>query len=379
MSTAENASTNAATGGTASGAATGGAAGGPATGDGAGATTGGTTSGATGPATGDGAGGAATGGAAGGPATGGADTNAAWLHPRDLAEALSLRAEHGAVPLAGATDLCVRYRGSAGTLPAFTRPILFIGRIKELCEITVHEHELRVGAAAVYTEVAAHPATPAILKRTIAELAAPQLRNVGTIGGNIGNASPAGDAVCTLYALNAEVELASRDGRGGRGGHGGHGGRGEIVRRRVPIEDVITGPGQTAIGPYELITAVFIPLGCDDFSFYRKVGTRRANALSKLAFAACGTLEGRAIGRLSLAIGAVGPTVIRSRALEERLQGADWQQVRTLRNELVDGYLELISPIDDQRSSSSYRRRVTKNLLAEFFDRCLPGYLHGSH
>ena len=346
MSTAENASTNAATGGTASGA--------------------------TGPATGDGAGGAGTGGGA----TGGADTNAAWLHPCDLAEALSLRTEHGAVPLAGATDLCVRYRGSAGTLPAFTRPILFIGRIKELCEITVHEHELRVGAAAVYTEVAAHPATPAILKRTIAELAAPQLRNVGTIGGNIGNASPAGDAVCTLYALNAEVELASRD---GRGGHGGHGGRGEIVRRRVPIEDVITGPGQTAIGPYELITAVFIPLGCDDFSFYRKVGTRRANALSKLAFAACGTLEGRAIGRLSLAIGAVGPTVIRSRALEERLQGADWQQVRTLRNELVDGYLELISPIDDQRSSSSYRRRVTKNLLAEFFDRCLPGYLHGSH
>ncbi len=309
----------------------------------------------------DGAGAGTAGGGLGGAA------GVAWLHPRDLTEALALRADRGAVPLAGATDLCVRYRGIAGTLPAFSSPILFIGSLQELREITVHEHELRIGAAAVYTDVAAHPATPSVLKRTIAELAAPQLRNVGTLGGNIGNASPAADAVCTLYALNAEVELASR------GAHGAP------ARRRIPIEELITGPGATAIGPAELITAVCVPLGCDDFAFYRKVGTRRANALSKLAFAACGTLAGRSIDRVALAIGAVGPTVIRSRALEERLQGADWQQVRRLRNELVNGYLELISPIDDQRSTSAYRRRVTENLLAEFFDRCLPGYLHGSH
>ncbi len=286
--------------------------------------------------------------------------SAEWIRPRTLQEALAIRSARHVRPLAGATDLYVRYRGIAGTLPALSEAVMYIGHLNELTAISVHEHQLRIGAAAVYTDVAAHPATPGILKNAIAELGAPALRNVGTLGGNIGNASPAADAVCTLYALDAQVELASLGGA-----------------RRVPIDAVITGPGQTAIAEDELITAILVPLGYDSFSFYRKVGTRRANALSKLAFAACGEVEDYTLGNLGVAIAAVGPTVIRSRELEERMRGADGRQIANLRNELIAGYLALVAPISDQRSTAQYRRWVTENLLIEFLDRCLPSNLNG--
>ncbi len=284
-----------------------------------------------------------------------------WIHPRSLQEALAVRAERGAVPLSGATDLLVRHRGVAGTLPSLNAPIVWIGHLQELTAVTADEDELRIGAAAVYTDIAAHPRTPAILRQTIAEPAAPAIRNVATVGGNIGNASPAADAVCTLYALDAEVELAS-----------------VTASRRVPIAEVITGPGQTTIGDDELITAVYLPLGQDEFWFYRKVGTRRANALSKLALAACGRLDGRRLADIGLALGAVAPTVVRSGELEHRMRGAAADDIAVMRDELIAGYLALVNPIDDQRSTRRYRLRVTENLLSELFDRRLPFSLEGS-
>lgn len=289
------------------------------------------------------------------------DRTPRWIRPDNLEDALRARRDHGAVPLAGATDLYVRFRAVAGTLPSIDKPIVYIGHLPELTRITSVEtplgtNELWIGAAAVYTDIAAHPATPHILKQTIRELAAPALRNIGTLGGNIGNASPAADAVCTLYALHAEVEIAGASG----------------TRRRVPIREVITGPAGTTLDDDELITAVIITTGRDRFCYYRKVGTRRANALSKIAFAACGAIEDERLYNLGVAIGAVGPTVVSSTELEETTSGTDLWEYDELRRRLKEGYLDLISPIGDQRSTAAYRRRVVQNLLNDFFDRHLP-------
>jgi xanthine dehydrogenase FAD-binding subunit len=298
--------------------------------------------------------------------------NAAWIRPATLEDALVSRRDLHARPLAGATDLFVRYRAATGTLPTVgDQPLLYLGHLPELTSVTVQGAELRIGAVAVYTDIENEPATPELLRRAIRELAAPALRNVGTVGGNIANASPAADAVCALYALHAEVELATVAGT-----------------RRVPVADLITGPGSTAMEKDELITAVFVPLSTDSTAraicYYRKVGTRRANALSKIAFAAQGSVQGDRLVDLGVAIGAVGPVVVQSRALESLAVGCDIGQYRELQQRserpggyLTEQYMALISPISDQRSTDSYRRRVTENLLVDLFDRAIPQALQG--
>ena len=133
----------------------------------------------------------------------------------------------------------------------------------------------------------------------------------------------------------------------------------------------------------ELITAVFVPLATDSTAraicYYRKVGTRRANALSKIAFAAQGAIQGDRLVDLGVAIGAVGPVVVQSRALESLAVGCNIGEYRDLQQRtdrpggyLTEQYMALISPISDQRSTDSYRRRVTENLLVDLFDRAIP-------
>ncbi|TVR68479.1 MAG: molybdopterin dehydrogenase [Spirochaetaceae bacterium] len=294
----------------------------------------------------------------------------AWIRPATLKEALTMRRDYNARPLAGATDIYVRHRAATGTLPPLEdRPVLYVGHLPELTSISEDgKGWLRIGAATVYTDILEHPDTPLLLRRAIEELAAPALRNAGTLGGNIGNASPAADAVCALYALHAEVDLA---------GHAGE--------RRVPIAQLITGPGKTTVGADELITAVSVPMDRPgSFHYYRKAGTRRANALSKIAFCAGGTvLEGRLTG-LGVAVGAVGPTIVHSRDLEVRAEGSDLARYRKLQQEesapggfLTARYMALISPISDQRSTDAYRRRVTENLLRDLFERTIPTLLSG--
>ncbi len=314
-----------------------------------------------------------------------------WFRPGTLEEALFIRAEYPTLPLAGATDLYVRHRALAGTIPTGSGedtnalpPFLFLGHLDELTEITVEtdpgrkQQTLRIGAAATYTDIAAHPAVPELLRKAIAELAAPALRNVATLGGNIGNASPAADAVCALYALHAEVELRRHRGA-----------------RRRPIEAVITGPGSTAIEPDELITAVLIPLNGDlpvgtagtadnaravhaprstpmAHNYYRKVGTRRANALSKISVAGTAVVRDGRFERFGLALGAVGPRVIVDREMEKRVIGTDREQYMEILPELRERYTSLLAPISDQRSTEFYRRTVTGNLLRDFLLRFVP-------
>jgi CO/xanthine dehydrogenase FAD-binding subunit len=174
------------------------------------------------------------------------------------------------------------------------------------------------------------------------------IQNRGTVGGNIANASPAADTPPALLAYGAEVELVSADGT-----------------RRVPYAEFHTGYKQTVMRADELIAAVLLPKPSEGARhFYRKVGTRRAQAISKVCFAAVAEVEGESLAEVRVALGSVAPVVLRCRRTEGVLRG------RGLDGEVSRAALEElgreVTPIDDIRSTARYRTRVAQNLLTEF-------------
>lgn len=281
------------------------------------------------------------------------DSGPDFHSPRTLEEALEIRGRTGAIPLAGGTDLLVRHRSWTGTLPEVHGPVVFVGALSSLAGVEEMDAggrtTLRVGAAVTYADLLTDARVPQLLKSAIAELAAPGLRNVATLAGNICNASPAADAVCALYALDASVELASTEGT-----------------RIVPIEEFITGPGRTTLGSDELVVAVDIPLIEGNRVFYHKVGTRRANALSKLSICAHATVEDNTVAALGIALGAVAPTVIRVRDAEEIVLLKSVSSIPQQIEAVIDAYRPFVTPISDQRSTAEYRREVGLGLVKRF-------------
>jgi xanthine dehydrogenase FAD-binding subunit len=269
--------------------------------------------------------------------------------PKTLKEALEYRAQHKSVPFAGGTDLMVRRKSWAGTMPKFDAPVLMIGGLSELKLITAENGTLHIGAAATLADIAANESVPDILRLAIKQMASPGIRNMGTIGGNICNASPAGDTLPALYALNASVTLQSAGGR-----------------RELPIAQFITAPGRTDIKDDELLTEISIPPARFSNVYYRKVGTRKADALSKLSFAGlANVIEGK-IEDIRIAFGATAPTVVRSVEAEALLKGIDFTDLPVLLPQVKDIYSRFIRPIDDQRSSAAYRKEVSLGLLEDF-------------
>jgi xanthine dehydrogenase FAD-binding subunit len=273
--------------------------------------------------------------------------------PASLAEALRIRAESGAVPLAGGTDGMARRRRHSGLAPRFERPVLFVAHLPELHGIFVENATLTIGAAVTLSELLADERVPGVLREAIAQMASPAIRNVATLGGNVCNASPAGDTLPALYCLDARLVLAGRWGE-----------------RRVPIERFILGPGKTDLAGDELLRVVELPAARFDVAYYRKVGTRKANALAKLSFLGLAALQNGTVRDVRIAFGAVAPMVVRSTELEGALLGrtaADWPAVRS---QWVEGYARLITPIDDQRSTADYRKSVALSLLTDFVEAC---------
>ncbi len=270
--------------------------------------------------------------------------------PRDLGEALALLAgEPGAWrPFAGGTDLMVVFE--AGRLAH--RKFFSIRRLKELRGIEEADGSVTLGALTTYTEVRRSEVLRRefpMLCQAAAETGGLAIQNRGTLGGNIANASPAADSPPALLAYDAEVELVSQGGA-----------------RWVAYKDFHTGYKQTVMRADELLARVRLPRpreGARQFS--RKVGTRRAQAISKVCFAGLAEVdvEGR-LGEVRLAYGSVAPTVVRCPRTEAVLRGqaVDDALVGAAPAELSR---ELV-PIDDVRSTARYRLRVAENLLEEF-------------
>jgi len=264
------------------------------------------------------------------------------LEPRSLTDALKmLRDEGPLVPMAGCTDLYVAL--NFGTLQP--KRFLNLWNLDALRGIESRGATLRIGALTTYTEII----KSGVIRRRLPMLAAAareiggvQIQNRGTIGGNVANASPAGDTLPVLLAADAVVVLRSAAGT-----------------RRVPMTSFYTGYRQTVARPDELIVACDIP-AIRGRQWFRKVGTRAAQAIAKIVVA--GVWENvRAGVRPRLAMGSVAPVPLRLPQTEEALGGgaslAEAQEI--LQRE--------IAPIDDLRSTAGYRRQVAANLLGQFF------------
>jgi len=271
----------------------------------------------------------------------GSISNRSLFRPKSLHDALRLLRDEGPlVPMAGCTDLYVTL--NFGTLSA-TR-FVDLWRIGDLRAIAVRNGVLSIGALATYTTLIESSLVRRRLPMLVAaarEIGGPQIQNRGTLGGNVANGSPAGDTLPVLAAADATVVLASVDGE-----------------RRVPFTSFYTGYRASVMRPDELITSLDIaPLA--GRQWFRKVGTRAAQAIAKVVMAAVGP-AGDAAPRLAL--GSVAPTVVRLPSTEAALGGgaslAEAQQI----------LLEEIAPIDDVRSTAEYRRRVAVNLLARFWN-----------
>ena len=269
--------------------------------------------------------------------------------PGSLSEVLALLArEPGAwQPFAGGTDLMVLLE--AGKLSH--KRFLSIAKLDEFRGIEVTADFVILGALTTYTEIQKHPELQAefpLLCSAAHETGSVAIQNRGTLGGNIVNASPAADSPPALLVYDAEIELISQRGI-----------------RWIPFHGFQTGYKKMQLVPDELLRAIRLPRRVKKWrQYYRKVGTRRAQAISKVCFAGAALVENSVIREIRIALGSVAPIVLRAVKTEDSLRGGSITPAtiaaaqETLVREIV--------PFDDIRSTARYRLRVAQNLLEEF-------------
>ncbi len=256
-------------------------------------------------------------------------------------DALVMLRDERRTPIAGATDLYVAL--NFGTLAP--RKFVDLWPLDELRHISMRDDTLVIGALATYTDAIQSPIVGRHLPMLVEAarlVGGPQIQNRGTIGGNVANASPAGDSLPVFAAADASVVLRSAG-----------------SERRVAFRDFYTGYRASVMQPDELIVAIEVPR-VDGTQWFRKVGTRAAQAISKVVVAA---VRGEAP---RVAFGSVGPTVVRA-----------WEAERLLSSGLsiddaVSALANDIAPIDDIRSTADYRHRVAMNLLRRFWSETAP-------
>ena len=270
-----------------------------------------------------------------------------YLQPQSLSEALHLLTEHAADArvVAGGTDIIVEL--SRGIRPTST--LIDVTRISELRGISAQGGIVSLGALTSHNDVLASALCRTRLSplaEACWEVGAPQIRTRGTIAGNLVTASPANDTITPLFALNADVVLASV--------------RGE---RTLPLRDFYLGVRRTALAPDELVTAIRVPaMTAAQRGRFVKLGLRRAQAISVIDLAIVLTLEGNLISDARIALGALAPTIVRAEAAEAALIGQEVNPgVCRLAAALV---LKAASPIDDVRATGTYRLRTLESLVA---------------
>jgi CO/xanthine dehydrogenase FAD-binding subunit len=271
--------------------------------------------------------------------------------PATLAEALRLLAEGGDAvrPLAGGTDAMVKYKDGLWQPKAWVN---LLGLRRELAFIRREGEVLEVGALTSFTELLGSPLIregAPLLAKAVRTIGGPQIRNMGTLGGNIGTASPAGDSLPALYALDARVVINAS--------------------KELPIAEFITGPGHTALKPGELITSVkFAVQPTWEQSTFEKLGLRAAHAISIASVAV--RYQPSQMARVTL--GAVAPTVLRVPYAEDALLNGDYAAAAAAARAAA-------RPISDVRASAEYRKAMAGALLTRGLIRLLgPGVMPGA-
>lgn len=270
--------------------------------------------------------------------------------PNNLSEVIEILKTGNCRIIAGATDFMVKNKKKSKDELSKKRYV-FISNIKELKKIELIENKLKIGACVTCSEIIDNPLVPQFIKDVIETMASPAIRNTATLGGNICNASPVGDSLPLLYALEAKLLIVSNK-----------------EEKLIPIEEFIKGPGKIILEEYELLKEIAINLKDFNRIYFKKVGTRNSIALAKLSFFGMAKLnENNEIENIKLSFGAVAPTIVKNKDLEQKIVS-----LKTLTKdhveEILTNYRELIKPITDQRSDEYYRKEVSLRLLKTFLE-----------
>ncbi len=274
-----------------------------------------------------------------------------YLRADTLSEALEMLEEfQGNVKvLAAGTDLVVRLKGDM----VKEENILDISRIKELKGIFKENGIIHILPLTTHTEILEYPdmkTAAQILYDACKSVGSPQIRNRGTLGGNVANASPAGDTIPALFVQEAKLKLKSKSGE-----------------RIISVEDFFTGPGRTVLKPDELLVDIYFPAMSDDeVGFFKKLGQRNALAISVVSVAAKlkKSTEPNKFDKAFVAFGSVAPTVIRGNRVENALMDSVVDSPEKIRYIAQLAWRE-VSPISDVRASLKYRQDMSINLLYE--------------
>lgn len=277
--------------------------------------------------------------------------------PQSLNEALGILKEKSSEVrlISGGTDIMVLIKDDL----VKEKELLNLSYLSELKYIREDENTVKIGALTTYRELEksgiVNLYTP-ILVDACKTIGATQIQNLGTIAGNLGNASPAGDSIPPLYVLNANVKLQSAE-----------------SERVIPVSEFFLGPRKTKRAPNEIITEITVEKAKPGvYYFFKKLGLREANAISLVSVACMADLsEDKKIISIKLALGAVAPTVMRAVKSENLATGR--QLDLNLVDEIARSVSEEISPITDIRGSAEYRRRAAYGLVYEGLYEVLTG------
>ena len=268
--------------------------------------------------------------------------------PESLEEALRIRKETGAIPLAGGSDLMVQHYRGTDLSPEFSKPILIISNLPQLKGILKRDDgTIEIGALSTSAEITSSELVPYLVRCAASRMGAISLRNSATIGGNIGNASPKGDLPQPLILLDAEVVLKSIDGE-----------------RTMLVDDFIKGAKKTELREDEIISAVLIKPQDFTYYMYHKIGTRRANAISKLSISAVANVSYGVITDFRASSGAAGAKVARSSDVEKMVIGKTIEELAGMKEDFLDAYNNVISP----HAMPEWRRNTTRRMLSHFID-----------
>ena len=268
--------------------------------------------------------------------------------PKTLKEALEIKAKNDVIVLAGGSDLMVSHKRTLGLTPVFEKPVMIIRNLEELKQIKINDKgECCIGAACTAAQIAESTICPWHLRQAASRMGAVGLRNSATIAGNIANASPKGDTPGPLYLLDARVKLQSVSGE-----------------REELVSDFIVKFREIDLRPDELITEIIIPLSEDDFDyiFWHKVGTRKANAISKITLSQAIRFEKdkETVRDFRLSATSTGAKTNRSREVESILIG------KKITDEIIEEVIAAFDKVISPRAMPEFRREATRRMIRRF-------------
>lgn len=272
-------------------------------------------------------------------------------YPDNAYEAMKARSEApGALLVSGGTDVMVRKPEADA--------VIILNGAEDLKKIREEEDgSLFVGAEVTYDAMMQDHRVPDIFRTCIPGIASPAIRDAGTMVGNICNASPAGDTLPVLSIMNAKVVIGSLEPSG------------KEVYRTEELLSFIQGIRKIDLSPTEVVLGVSLPLSDwekENICYYQKVGSRRAEAISKVSFAASARVEDGDVTDFRAAFGSVGIKPVRFPDLEKKYAGRKVSELISMKEDVTEDFMAGIHPIDDQRSTAAYRKQVCANLFSDF-------------